>query len=749
MPDKQTPKDTKDKPESPVSAFLKKHFPGKHFFGHAGTLARLLKTKGEEVARDYAAKKVRDEKLDFRPPAKCQIVAWSRDFSEWPIARASATIQQHVSGLTKEDFERFDPGKSKAAHDAWFQESGVDCHGYRHVQGLNLIFANARDYYEGVVKKVENKNAQRRRRVEALNARRAEEGEEPIPLDVEESPFGEDGRLAHPPGVNPSIYVYQAVSPRPLKKSDLETVVLPPAYAGYDRDPSAPIPVMGDRLSIPEGQRGHVPAWQRDQLSPDKHRRMRAWYSAANTKPKPGRTSVPDAAAIERARAEGALLVVIRIGEDWVVLDARGLLRNARWRRIADKEISLDGLLDLFTGDPVIDSKRNVVTFIYKAEHATATSRKVVHRKASRKALLDMTSPGEDGLPREVALASVDLGQTNAAAVRYARVHREGDDITSECLVRELLPDEISRDIARYRAASDRMEAEIREAAIAGLPEPMQAEVRAADASSPEAARAAVVALVGDGLPWEKMSSATYHISDALVALGRGREAYLLSKSKDGEEKSVQRSDYGWSRHLRPRLSEETRKAMNEAVWSIKDAHEGYQKLSRRKTEIGRRAANHVVRRLRKLAKTDKVAIAVEDLNVRMFHGGGSRSTGWDNFFVAKRENRWFVQVLHKSFCDLALHRGEVVIEVDPARTSQTCPACGHCDPKNRSSVDREVFRCVVCGRTFHADLEVATFNIERVALTGESMPKGEEGARERGGGGKSRGGARGRNKLK
>jgi putative transposase len=44
--------------------------------------------------------------------------------------------------------------------------------------------------------------------------------------------------------------------------------------------------------------------------------------------------------------------------------------------------------------------------------------------------------------------------------------------------------------------------------------------------------------------------------------------------------------------------------------------------------------------------------------------------------------------------------------KIKPAYTSQTCNACGHCDPKNRES--QAVFRCCVCKHLDHADVNAA-----------------------------------------
>lgn len=57
---------------------------------------------------------------------------------------------------------------------------------------------------------------------------------------------------------------------------------------------------------------------------------------------------------------------------------------------------------------------------------------------------------------------------------------------------------------------------------------------------------------------------------------------------------------------------------------------------------------------------------------------------------------------------------GVQVVLVNPANTSRTCHQCGHVAKENR---DGEVFRCVTCGHTAHADTNAAR-NILRLGLS-------------------------------
>lgn len=61
---------------------------------------------------------------------------------------------------------------------------------------------------------------------------------------------------------------------------------------------------------------------------------------------------------------------------------------------------------------------------------------------------------------------------------------------------------------------------------------------------------------------------------------------------------------------------------------------------------------------------------------------------------------------------------GRVVIEVNPAYTSQRCARCGHVAAGNR--VSQAVFRCLACGHEAHADVNAA-INILRAGLALQS----------------------------
>ena len=56
--------------------------------------------------------------------------------------------------------------------------------------------------------------------------------------------------------------------------------------------------------------------------------------------------------------------------------------------------------------------------------------------------------------------------------------------------------------------------------------------------------------------------------------------------------------------------------------------------------------------------------------------------------------------------------RGGHLLLVPPQHSSQECSACGHVAPQNRPS--RDIFRCVACGHTEHADVNAAKVILAR-----------------------------------
>ena len=126
-------------------------------------------------------------------------------------------------------------------------------------------------------------------------------------------------------------------------------------------------------------------------------------------------------------------------------------------------------------------------------------------------------------------------------------------------------------------------------------------------------------------------------------------------------------------------------------------------KRRRRKERRFNRDVNHTIsKRLVALAKGTRRGIAVEDL-------GGIRGR-----VSVRRSQRatlhgWSFFHLRQCIAYKAALAGVPVAAVDPRNTSRTCPACGHCDARNRPS--QAQFRCLGCGLAGPADT-IAAENI-------------------------------------
>lgn len=116
---------------------------------------------------------------------------------------------------------------------------------------------------------------------------------------------------------------------------------------------------------------------------------------------------------------------------------------------------------------------------------------------------------------------------------------------------------------------------------------------------------------------------------------------------------------------------------------------------------------NHgISKRIVRKAKDTGRQIALEDLKgirdrVTVRHAQRAMHHGWAFF-----QMRAFIAYK-------AALAGVPVVLVDPRNTSRACPACGHCDKKNRKS--QSEFLCLACGFADHAD-HVGAVNVAKRA---------------------------------
>src|SRR5260370_181375 len=140
-----------------------------------------------------------------------------------------------------------------------------------------------------------------------------------------------------------------------------------------------------------------------------------------------------------------------------------------------------------------------------------------------------------------------------------------------------------------------------------------------------------------------------------------------------------------------------------------KSAKRHLKKLSGKQARF-QRNTNHVIsKRIVQKAKTNKQGIAIEDLRhirsrteARLRRSQRSRHSNW-----SFEQLRFFLSY-KSALAGVPLHL------VDPAYTSRTCSACGHCAKENRKS--QASFCCVNCGFACNADINAAT-NISRASV--------------------------------
>jgi putative transposase len=113
--------------------------------------------------------------------------------------------------------------------------------------------------------------------------------------------------------------------------------------------------------------------------------------------------------------------------------------------------------------------------------------------------------------------------------------------------------------------------------------------------------------------------------------------------------------------------------------------------------------------------------VVLEDLKLKNMTRSARGTTANPGINVAAK------QALNRKLADAALGRlrhwicvkaeeaGRRTWVVNPANTSRTCAACGHCATSNRRS--RDLFRCAACGHEHHADLNAA----QNIAARGQA----------------------------
>jgi len=123
---------------------------------------------------------------------------------------------------------------------------------------------------------------------------------------------------------------------------------------------------------------------------------------------------------------------------------------------------------------------------------------------------------------------------------------------------------------------------------------------------------------------------------------------------------------------------------------------------------------NHVIakRVVARAERTDR-GIALENLQ-------GIRSRVRVRKAHRRQQHSWSFHDLAQKISYKAALAGVPVVCIDPRHTSQTCPACGLIDSRNRPN--QSTFSCIGCGYSGHADT-IAAVNIARKGLLAVGLP--------------------------
>jgi putative transposase len=203
------------------------------------------------------------------------------------------------------------------------------------------------------------------------------------------------------------------------------------------------------------------------------------------------------------------------------------------------------------------------------------------------------------------------------------------------------------------------------------------------------------------------------------IAIDLGaRKDFALAIGQDGamvKTLNAYRKAEGRLRHLQRCLSRKKKGSKNRAKARHRLARCHFKVANQRKDFLHK--ASHILTR-------DYGVIVIEDLKVKEMTASKVNPKQRNKAIL---DQGWFMfrQMLQYK----AQWRGGLVIAIDPAHTSTTCSACGHCNPLNRPSPDR--FRCVACGHTMQAD-QNAAINIQRAGharlVCGEDISQRESG---------------------
>lgn len=586
-------------------------FKGVHFS------SQTIKSAGKSYAAGNIdkAKKILFDNIDslgtIRPPAKCNIVASSKPILEMDISKTNKIIQEYIYNLSFEQRQKCNPGTSETDHKQWLIDNNVTIP-FQFVSYLNKIFSNSLNIYDGVIKKVKNRNEKKAKKIKNKNLKREENGLDPIVAE-EESAFDKDGYLINKPGVNYNLYATNNSNVHVLDPSNKKDIILIEKLnkilnINYTLLPNKSLPIgksssgsVPDRYSIKAGDQGHIPQWQVYRVNKNKKRIRR------------------------RVDKEiGIILGILRFGEDWIAFDLRGLLRSIRYRGVSGREITGNQILSFFSKDPVINPVTNEVIFVYsEGKLSTKKSSEISFKKAPI-ILKEMLMPFG-----KINCLTFDLGVTNPLSVKCSELSLINDNIIIKEIKRSIFGknDSWEEEIKKLKESQDNLEKKIKDEAFKLLPENYQSEIKKYELSRFDFTKKSLLEkynLSENEIDWKTISFYSSQISKILEKKSNPQSHYdaiIKSGKNKGKIQKKRRSDQYYIDQVKYKLDNLIRNAWNQKIWDLKRSNKEYNKISIRKKELCRNIINTVL-----IWGNNPKVLILEDLNLPLFHGTGKKN---------------------------------------------------------------------------------------------------------------------------
>lgn len=174
------------------------------------------------------------------------------------------------------------------------------------------------------------------------------------------------------------------------------------------------------------------------------------------------------------------------------------------------------------------------------------------------------------------------------------------------------------------------------------------------------------------------------------------------------------------------KMSAEARSAHTLLERELQKTDPDFRRKAKALREAVKRCLNSLLMAIRSVEPSLTIVFAIERLNPQFISRkwGKRRGCGLDHYITRRQLKSWHMRMAITELRKFPEDKGILVLEGDPRGTSIKCPECGHWDKHNRNSEDREGFKCVKCGYTADADIQVGAINIGRVVLSGKPLSK-------------------------